>query len=132
MVNRQQLFNTLWEEFDAKAKKKVAQRKLARARTRDFNSMTDQPQKEEEQQQRQQLKTQKQDSKMRQQRMRPQEKKVSGEANMNNRTEGTTAILKLLEKLYTDEEKGFGRKKELYEQAKEKNPLVTMEMVNEF
>jgi hypothetical protein len=86
MVNKQQLFNTLWEEFDAQAKKKVAQRKLTGARTRDWN-ITDKSQKEEEQQQRQQLKkTQMQDSKMRRQHLKQQEKKVSDEAKMNNRT----------------------------------------------
>ena len=131
MVNKQQLFNTLWEELDAKAKKKVAQRKLTRARTRDWN-ITDKSQKEEEQQQRHQLKLQNQDAKMQQQHLRQQEKKVSDEAKMKNRIEGKPAIMKLLEELYNDEEKGFGRKKELYEQAKEKTPLVTKEMVNEF
>jgi hypothetical protein len=69
---------------------------------------------------------------MRQQHLRQQEKNVSDEANMKNRTEGKPAIMKLLEQLYNDEEKGFGSMKELYKQAKEKNPLVTMEMVNEF
>jgi hypothetical protein len=132
MVNKQKLFNALWEEFDAKSKTKAAQRKLARARVRDFNKIADQPRKEEEKQQREQLKTRKKDSKMRQQHLRQQEKKLSHEAKIKNRTEGKPAIMKLLEELYNDEEKGFGSKKELYEQAKEKNPLVTMETVNEF
>ena len=96
---KQQLFNALWEEFDAKAKKKVAQRKLARARTRDFNKIADQPQKEEEQQKRQQLRTQKQDSNMRQQQLREQDKKLSKEAKMKNTAEGKPAIMKLLKEL---------------------------------
>ena len=58
--------------------------------------------------------------------------KLADEAKMKNRTEGKPAIMKLLEELYNDEETGFGSKRELYEQATEKNPLVTMEMVNEF
>ena len=40
--------------------------------------------------------------------------------------------MKLLDNLYYDEEDGYGSKRELYNQAKQKEPLVTMQEVEEF
>jgi hypothetical protein len=39
--------------------------------------------------------------------------------------------MKLLDRRYNDEETGFGSKRELYSQAKEKEPLITMEEIDE-
>ena len=130
MVNKKKLFEALKEEFEAKAQLKAERRKLDRLV--DFKRLDKVAAKEEEKKQKHTQKERENEEHMQAVRMKEIERQEAKENKLKTTVEAKPEIMKLLKKLYEDEEKGFGSQQELYEQARAKNPLTTMQMVKEF
>ena len=105
MVNKQKLFKALKEEMEAKAAKKAAQRQLARLRHKVFSGELEKQEK---------AKKEKEEAKARAEAERKEgianrkaETNNMFEDNATERRSKKADIMKLLDKLYNDEETGF-------------------------
>ena len=126
MVNKQKLFKALKEEMEAKAAIKAAQRKMSRMYDKVASGVFAKKEAEAEARARAEAERKEGIATRKAQRKKMVEDKTA------ERKGKKADIMKLLDKLYNDEETGFGSKRELYNQAKEKEPLVTMQEIDEF
>ena len=115
MVNKQKLFKALKEEMEAKAAKKAAQRKMSRMYDKIASGAF--AKKEAEAEEKSRAEADRKDGIAK----RKADRKKLFEDKTAERKSKKAAIMKLLDKLYNDEETGFGSKRELYQQAKRKN-----------
>ena len=102
MVNKKKLFEALKEEFEAKAQLKAERRKLDRLV--DFKRLDKVAAKEEEKKQKHTQKERENEEHMQAVRMKEIERQEAKENKLKTTVEAKPEIMKLLKKLYEDEE----------------------------
>ena len=133
-TKKTRLYKALKEEMEAKAALKVAQRKQSRATNRAYDNIVHGTEEKRAEVKRQKLLAKAEEEEERKQGIaeRKTQRKELFTAKQQSRKDAKGDIQDLLHRLYTDEDTGFGSRRELYEQAKSHNDLVTMKDVQDY
>ena len=128
MVNKEKLYKALKEEFEKKAKMKVAARSWKRYI--DPERIQREKARMAEKERRDKEKAEAKAKHKEEVEKNKEERKAIKEDTLTLTIESKPEITMMLDGLYHDEEKGFMNQHQLYEQAHSINKLVTMEHVN--